>query len=220
MCFRQRVFWIAGTLFLTGTLCAQMPQGQNPQGYPQQNPQGYPQAQQQPGMGNPTNPGMGPSDTTQRQPADRMASDKKFVQKAAEGNMAEVELGKLAQEKASSDAVKQFGARMEQDHTKANQDLQQAASAAHIDVPNSMSNKDQKLQEKLSKLSGPAFDREYVKAMVTDHKTDLKAFERESHSGKAPQIREFASNILPTLQDHLKSAEQLTGGGGARMSSK
>ena len=220
MRLNQPTLCIAGAIVLAGGLCAQSPSGQYPQSSPQQG---------RPGMGSPTypndpnspnRPDMGPSDSTQSQrPADATAADKKFVKEAAEGGLAEVELGKLAQEKGSSDSVKQFGERMVQDHSKANDELKKAAAEANISVPDAMPAKDRRLKDKLSKLSGSEFDREYMKAMVSDHKTDLKAFERESQSGRIPQIKEFASNTIPTLQDHLKSAEQVAGGEMGKMSS-
>jgi putative membrane protein len=199
------MFSIAGSIALAGTLYAQMPSQGSPQGYPPgQNP-GTPNG------GNPQSPGMGPQETTPSRPADPTASDKEFAKEAAQGGVAEVELGKLAQEKGSSEGVKQFGARMVQDHSKADQTLREAASAAKIALPTEMAAKDRKLEQKLSKLSGPSFDREYVKLMVSDHKSDVRAFKRESQSGNLPQIREFAANALPTLEEHLSSAEQLAG---------
>ena len=121
----------------------------------------------------------------------------------------EVELGKLAQEKGSSEAVKEFGKRMVDDHTKAGEDLKQAAAKANMQASPKLSRKSKKMQEKLSKLSGADFDREYAKVMVNDHKNDVKAFERESKSGAAPAVRDFATRTLPTLQEHYKLAVQL-----------
>ena len=212
MCFRNRMFSIAGSVILAGALYGQMQPSGNPQGYPPGQVPGRPDAQ------NPQSPGMGPQDTTQSRPADPAAADKEFAKEAAQGGAAEVELGKLAQEKGSSDAVKQFGARMVQDHSKAAENLRQAAAAAKVDLPAAMSAKDHKLEQKLSRLSGPSFDREYVKAMVSDHKNDVKAFKRESQSGNLPQLKEFAVNTLPIVEDHLKSAEQL--GGQTKISSR
>ena len=146
---------------------------------------------------------------------DPFASDRQFVQEAAAGSALEVELGKLAQEKGSSEAVKEFGKRMVDDHTKAGEDLKEAAAKAKIPASPELSRKAKKMQEKLSKLSGPDFDREYAKLMANDHKNDVKAFEREAKSGAAPAIREFASRTLPTLQEHYKMAQQLQNPGKA-----
>jgi putative membrane protein len=140
---------------------------------------------------------------------DPFASDRQFVSEAAAGSALEIELGKLAQEKGSSEAVKEFGKRMVDDHTKAGEDLKQAAAKANMQAPPELSRKGKKTQEKLSKLSGPDFDREYAKLMVNDHKNDVKAFERESKSGAAPALKDFAMRTLPTLQEHYKMAQQL-----------
>ena len=147
---------------------------------------------------------------------DPMASARKFVKEAAEGSATEVALGKLAQEKGSSDAVKQFGKRMVEDHSKASEDLKHAAEMAKIPVPSETPKKARKTQDKLSKLSGVEFDRAYAKTMVSDHKEDVKAFEREARDGAVPPVKNFAAKTLPTLQEHLKLAEELYASAGKR----
>jgi putative membrane protein len=181
-----------------------------------QNPPSVSPSQTQPGMsqpgmsGRPATPSTFPDATSDQQPmATPLASDRQFVKEAAEGSAMEVELGKLAQEKGSSEAVKEFGKRMVQDHIKAGEDLKQAAAKANILAAPELSRKAKKAQEKLSKLSGPDFDREYAKLMVNDHRNDVKAFERESKSGAAPAVKEFATRTLPTLQEHYQLAQQL-----------
>ena len=104
------------------------------------------------------------------------ATDQSFVMKAARGGMAEVELGKLAQDKGSSDQVKSFGKRMVDDHSKANDDLMSLAKSKNIQVRTSLSAKDQALKDRLSKLSGAAFDRAYMTAMLRDHRKDVSEF--------------------------------------------
>ena len=136
-------------------------------------------------------------------------SDQAFVKEAAQGGMAEVELGQLAQEKASSPDVKQFGERMVTDHQKANEQLKQIASQKGMQLPAEPSAKDKATKEKLSKLSGEQFDKAYMADMVKDHKKDVAAFKRESNAGQDPAIKEFASQTLPTLEDHLKQAETI-----------
>ena len=134
-------------------------------------------------------------------------TDRSFVQKAAEGGQAEVELGKLAQGKASSDAVKQFGQRMVTDHGAANQELMQLAQGKGIQIDPKLSSKDAKLKDRLSKLQGAEFDREYVKHMVQDHKADVAEF-RKMHSGAVdPNLKAWVDKTLPTLEDHLKTIE-------------
>jgi len=135
------------------------------------------------------------------------AGDKQFAQKAAMGGMAEVQLGQLAQQKAGNDAVKQFGSRMVQDHGKANDELKQIAGAQGVQLPDSLDKKHMQEMQKLQKLEGAAFDREYMKHMVDDHKKDVAAFEKESKSGKNAELKGFAAKSLPTLQEHLKLAQ-------------
>ena len=130
--------------------------------------------------------------------------DKKFVRDAAQGGMAEVELGKLATEKASSDDVKKFGQRMVDDHSKAGDQLKQVASSEGVQLPQGLSAKD-----KLSKLSSEQFDKAYMADMVKDHTQDVADFQRESRSGSDPAVKDFASQTLPTLQDHLKQAKEI-----------
>jgi putative membrane protein len=136
-------------------------------------------------------------------------SDKKFVRDAAQGGMAEVELGKLATEKASSDDVKKFGQRMVDDHTKAADQLKQVASSEGIQLPQALSAKDKMTEERLSKLSGEQFDKAYMADMVKDHTQDVTEFQHESHSGKDAAVKNFASQTLPTLEDHLKQAKEI-----------
>ncbi|HZR29861.1 MAG TPA: DUF4142 domain-containing protein [Terriglobales bacterium] len=139
------------------------------------------------------------------------ATDKKFVENAAKGGEAEVELGQLAVQKASSPEVRQFGQRMVDDHTKANQELQQIASQKGITPDTQLTPKDQKLKDRLSNLSGSQFDKAYMKAMVNDHKEDVAEFQKEARNGKDDDVRSFASKTLPTLKEHLRMAEQANG---------
>jgi putative membrane protein len=131
-----------------------------------------------------------------------------FVNKAAQGGMAEVQLGQLAGQKGSSQAVKDFGQRMVTDHSQANDKLKGIASSKGIAIPTSLDAKDQALYDRLSGLSGPAFDKAYMRAMLKDHKTDIAEFQKESNSGHDQDIRSFASSTLPTLQEHLHMAQQ------------
>ena len=136
-------------------------------------------------------------------------AERAFVEKAAMGGMAEVQLGQLAQQKASNDQVKQFGARMVQDHGKANDELKKVASDKGIELPASLDKKHEKELQRLQKLSGAEFDRAYMKHMVGDHKKDVSEFEKESKSGKDAAIKGFAAKTLPTLQEHLKLAKSV-----------
>ncbi len=136
-------------------------------------------------------------------------SDRMFMQKAAEANMAEVQLGKLAQQKGELVSVQKFGQRMEKDHSQANQQLQSIASSQGVTLPTSLNAKDQALYDRLSGLSGSAFDRAYMRAMVNDHMHDVSEFQRESEVAHDQAVRNFAANTLPTLEDHLHMARKV-----------
>lgn len=137
------------------------------------------------------------------------ASDKKFVEKALQGGMAEVELGKLATEKASSSDVKDFGSKMVDDHTKLGDQMKPIAAQLGITPPSSLSTKDQALMTKLQGLSGSAFDKAYMDSMVADHKEDDKEFQAEETSGKDPQVRDAATQGEPIIAQHLQMAQEI-----------
>ena len=138
------------------------------------------------------------------------STDRDFMTKAAAGGMAEVQLGELAQKNAASDAVKQFGQRMVQDHGKAGEELKQLASAKGVQLPTALDRKHTQDMARLQKLSGADFDREYMKHMVDDHKKDVGEFQKQAKSGRDEQIKSYASKTLPTLQDHLKQAHTVS----------
>jgi len=150
------------------------------------------------------------ADTSSSKTSVKMSTaDKKFMREAAEGGMAEVELGKLATEKASSQDVKQFGQRMVDDHSKANDQLKQVAQNEGIKLPTTLSPAEKAEKERLSKLSGERFDQAYMALMRKDHTKDVSDFRMESKSGHDPEVKNFASQTLPTLEDHLKQAESI-----------
>jgi len=118
--------------------------------------------------------------------------DRQFLKTAAEGGMAEVELGKLASEKGSSDEVKQFGQRMVTDHSKANEELKQVATSKGVDVPKNLNAKHKATRDRLAKLSGADFDKAYMKDMVQDHEKDVSEFRAESTKAKDSEVKGFA----------------------------
>jgi putative membrane protein len=141
--------------------------------------------------------------------APRPVSDNEFVAKAAEGGMTEVELGKLAQEKGSSADVKQFGSHMVMDHSKANDDLKAIAAKNGMTVPTTLDEKHQAEVNRLSALSGPAFDKAYVHTMVSNHEKTAADFRMESKDGKNADVKNFASSTLPTIENHLADVKGL-----------
>ena len=133
-------------------------------------------------------------------------SDRNFIEKAAEGGKEEVELGRLAQSKASNEAVKQFAQRMVEDHGNANKELMELAANKGVKLDDKAPKKNP-MMDRLSKLQGGDFDREYVKEMVKDHKKDVAEF-RRMHSGAVdPNLKAWIDKTLPTLEDHLKTIE-------------
>ena len=130
----------------------------------------------------------------------------KFSTEAAQGGLAEVEMGRLAAQKAGNPSVREFGQRMVADHSKANAELKALAARKGLQLPSDM-NSDQKSEmAKLEKLSGAEFDREYMSAMLKDHEEDVKAFETQSKEGNDADVKAFAAKTLPTLQEHLQMA--------------
>ena len=137
----------------------------------------------------------------------KKSADATFVTKAAQGGMAEVELGKLATQTASNDKVKQFGQRMVDDHTKAGDELKAIAAQKGMTIPSDLSSKDAATKNRLSGLNGAAFDRAYMQDMVNDHKADIAEFQKEADHGTDPDVKAFAQKTLPTLQEHLRMAQ-------------
>lgn len=135
--------------------------------------------------------------------------DKTFLEDAIQGGLLEVRLGQVAVKQASSPEVKTFGQRMIDDHSQLNSRLAQLAQQKALTVPQELDKKHQEAVDKLSKMSGPAFDREYMHQMVEDHKQDLKDFEKESREAKDVDVKALVSSALPVLQEHLALAKQV-----------
>jgi len=151
--------------------------------------------------------------------------DMAFAREAAIGGMAEVELGNLAKQKASSSDVKQFGDRMVTDHNKGGEELMQWAQSKNLTLPAELDAKHKALRDRLAKLPTDAFDRQYMNEMVMDHQHDVMAFKREASSGKDADLKAWAAKTLPTLEEHLKMAKDAAmkvgaSTGGAKKSSE
>jgi len=158
----------------------------------------------------PANRGAGAqTSTAATKTQDKAGSDQQWVMNAARDGVAEVELGKLAEEKASSTQVKDFAKKMVDDHGKANDELKSIASTKNITLPSETDAKHKATIDRLSKLSGDAFDRAFTQDMLSDHKKAVSAFRTESKNGKDPEVKAFAAKTLPTLESHLKQAEDL-----------
>ena len=136
-------------------------------------------------------------------------ADAKRMKQLAQDNLAEIEAGKLAADKAQDPQVKQFAQRMVDDHTKLLDDLKKVAEAKNVDLPTTPDAKHQKLMKKLQSASGEKFDREYMKAMVKDHRETLKQVQRTAKSAKDPDLKNSAQQAAPEIQDHLKMAQSI-----------
>lgn len=136
-------------------------------------------------------------------------SDTAFARRAAEIGISEMKLGQLAEEKGSSQTVKDFGKLMVTDHTKSNKQLQEDAEKQKVTLPSEMTKTEQMTYDHLSKLSGQSFDRAYARDMVRYHKADIAEFQRESEHGQSGWTKSFASENLPILRDQVKQAEKM-----------
>ncbi len=143
--------------------------------------------------------------------------DLAFMNDAAPGGMAEVELGKLAAKQAASNDVKQFGQKMVEDHSKAGDELKQLAAQKKVVLPSDIMPVHKQLMEKLSKLSSADFDKEYVKAMVEAHEKDVAAFENVSKTAADADVKSFATKTLPTLKMHLEMIKAMADKMGVKM---
>ena len=138
-----------------------------------------------------------------------MNQDSKFAMEAAMGGLMEVEAGRLAAQKGASEDVRQFGQRMVDDHTKANDELMRVASGKGMTLPTALGPKHQQHVSKLSALSGEQFDREYIKMMVKDHKKTGDLFEREAARGADADLKAFAARTLPAVREHQRLAQRI-----------
>lgn len=139
-----------------------------------------------------------------------------FAKDATQGNAAEVKLGQLASEKGQNQQVRDFGKRMVTDHSKAADELSAIVQKQNIQVPSGLNAKDNSLLTRLSALSGSAFDKAYMSAMVKDHENDIAAFQNEANTGRDSDLKAFANQTLPTLQEHLRLAEDAAKAVGAQ----
>ena len=126
-----------------------------------------------------------------------------FWTKAAQGGMAEVELGQMASTKAQNAEVKSFAQKMVADHTKANTELKALAAKKSITLPTDVGSEHKSTMDDLKGLSGADFDKAYVEAMVEDHETDVKLFEEQAKDDSDADLKAFAAKTLPTLKSHL-----------------
>ncbi|MEW5853740.1 MAG: DUF4142 domain-containing protein [Myxococcota bacterium] len=193
-------FFAMGALLVAGQAIAQtnVQPGQQPGAQP-----GTPQA---------TQPGMGQKDMGKTAGAGSDVgtkisdADKKFIKKAAEDGLREVELGRMMVDKATTPEVKQFAQMMVEHHSRTNDQLRQIAQQKGVEFPTAVDND---MLNKLQKMSGNKLEKEYISNMVKDHRKDVDYFEKQADKVKDPDLKQFVNTTLPTLQQHLSEAQRI-----------
>jgi putative membrane protein len=142
------------------------------------------------------------------------SADQHFLTEAIQGDLAEVNMGKLAQQKGQSDRVKQFGQMLEQDHSEHLQKAQQIASQSGLQAPSEPTAMQQSTYQKLNSMPADKFDAAFARDMVRDHEKDIGKYRKEANSGS--DLADFAKQTVPVLEKHLQSAEALTSSRAAR----
>jgi len=149
------------------------------------------------------------AEDTKRADKDAKDIDQDFSYKACAAGLAEVNLGRIAAKHASDKKVKEFGQKMVDDHEKANKELIDLANKKNLKLASRMDAEHDKLSDKLAKVSGSDFDREYMAGQVKDHEEAVALFEKQAKDGKDKDLKGWADKKLPTLRDHLKMAKEI-----------
>lgn len=137
--------------------------------------------------------------------------DVRFMRDMAYANLAEVETGKLAVARAQNPSVKRFGRRMIDDHMGLLAEGNQLALAKGMQPPTSPDARHQAAMTELQSMSGESFDRAYMELMVKDHTETVQLLQQAASQAADPRLRALAQKALPTIQQHLQMAQQLTG---------
>ena len=132
-----------------------------------------------------------------------------FLTKSTNSGLAEVQLAKLAQQKATIDAVKSFAAMLERDHTAVNDQVKSLAGQRNVSLPAAPSEDKQKMYNDMEKMTGKAFDKEYISMMVKAHGDGINLFEDTKANASDIDVKNFADKTLPTLKMHLDSAKAI-----------
>jgi len=137
------------------------------------------------------------------------SADNKFIQQATQHGLAEVQMGQLIVQNAQNAELKSFGQRLITDHNQANQQLAQIAAQKSVTIPTQADATHQQMMSQLSSLSGTEFDRTVTKDAVRDHERDIKLYQNAANNLQDPELKAFAQQNLPILQQHLDMAKQL-----------
>lgn len=135
--------------------------------------------------------------------------DKQFLTKASQGNYDEIELGKLAEQKATDPSVKAFGRRMVTDHTRLTTQMKPFAQQWGITPPASMDSEAQSEYDKLKGMSGAEFDKEYINFMASDHAKDLNEFTQEANETKDTKFKSAVEHGKTVISEHKNMADSI-----------
>ena len=133
----------------------------------------------------------------------KQEKDAQFLVNAAEINLKQIQLGRLAQQKGSTTQVKELGKMMEDSHTKSQRDLTALAKSKRITIPTSATNDTRDAYEDLNKKSGNDFDKAYADKMVSQHEDAIETFENATTDNYDADIKNWAIASLPELRTHL-----------------
>ena len=143
------------------------------------------------------------------------SADETFMMSAAQAGMVEVKLGELAAKKATQENIKQFGAAMVTDHSKANNELQAIAAKNGVTLPSKLDALHKSKVDKFGRLSGEQFDKAYVAEMIKDHEKVAAEFEKASKTSQNLELKSFAATTLPVIKTHLKHIKNIAAGKGS-----
>jgi len=130
-----------------------------------------------------------------------------FLKKAIEGNFAEIEMGKLAQQNGRNDSVKQYGQMLSDDHSAANQKAIDVARSMGVSPPDGPSARQKADYDKMAKMTGDQFDRDFARHMVADHEKDIADYKKEAKQADA--AGDYAKGQIDILQKHFEAAKSL-----------
>lgn len=143
-----------------------------------------------------------------------LAADSSFIATAGSLGLLQVELGKMAEDKATSPAVRDFAKQMVDEYTKTNEQL--AAGAKQSAFPHLVVlRQHQQVLDRFNRMGKGSFDKNYMAEMVNQHRDAVQLFEDESHSGRVASLKQLASGLLPTVRQNLSVATQTAGAVGA-----
>jgi putative membrane protein len=142
--------------------------------------------------------------------------DESFYKDAAEGGLAEVAAGQLAQSKASAQDVKDFAAMMVKDHSAANAKLKRIATTKGVELPTEPGIKHKAMKKKMEMKSGSGFDQDYIEGQINDHKATVDLLQKEIDKGQDSEAKAFATETLPVVRQHLEKIQQIASAHGVK----